>query len=327
MTQLHIPPHLDASAQFLYEEAMSRGIECKTFPGSQIIAMNYQGKHWYTSGSRTSFQSAIGQTIADDKAITKIFLREVEAPTAQAVTVKTPADLPQLADLTWPLVMKPIKGAHGNGVVTNIPNLTAATTAFRAVQSPVLFEETLQGVEYRIVCIDFKFAAAAYRKPAFVTGDGEHTITELVELKNQHPWRETGHHGKLTTIVIDHTVESLLAEQHLSVSSIPQPAQEVQLRKTANLSTGGEACDVTDEVGAENQRLFEAIAQTCDLNIIGIDVMCQSLSQPLTQQTHAGIIEINKSPGLRMHHFPMAGQPRNLAQKIIDCAIAQANKS
>jgi len=322
-----LPNHLDASSQLLFLEALSRGIDCKTFPGSQVIAMTYQGKSWYTSGSRTSFQSAIGQTIADNKAISKIFLKAAGAPTAKSILIKSSADLPLLNELTFPVVAKPVKGSHGDGVKTDISDLAEISQLVSQIHQPLLVEETLAGTEYRIVCIDFKFAAAAYRKTAHVIGDGQKTIFELITIKNQHPWREAGHHGKLTTINIDQSLKELLSQQKLSLESIPSQDQEILLKKTANLSTGGEAWDVTAEVGVENQHLFEKIAKTADLNVVGIDVICQNLTEPISLQPKAGIIEINKSPGLRMHHFPIKGKPQNIAKLIIDLALKEVAKS
>jgi len=321
-----IPNYLDASSQLLYAAAIERGITCETFPETQVIKMSYQGKSWYTAGSRTSFQSAIGQTIADNKALTKVFLKTAQAPTAESVLVTDENQLMELKKLHFPLVMKPQRGAHGVGVIVGLADFAAARTAFLNQTNPVIFEELLQGTEFRIVCINFKFAAAALRQPAQVTGDGQHTIAELIELKNQHPWRAEGHRGKLSLIKIDEILIQNLAQQQLVLTSRPAEKQVVILRQTANLSTGGEAWDLTDQVSPVNQRLFETIAQTCDLNVIGIDVMCQNLTDPIAHQPKAGIIEINKSPGLRMHHFPVQGRTHDLAGQIIDFAIKEAIK-
>lgn len=319
-------PYLNASSQLMLAEAEKRGIACDPFDGTQVIQMTYQGKQWYTAGSRSSFQSAIGQTIADNKGLSKVFIRQAGAPTAQSVMVEKEADLPKITTLKFPLVLKPLRGAHGEGVVIGLPDFTAAEAAFRAQAGAVLFEELLAGIEYRIVCVDFEFVAAAFRKPAEVVGDGVLTIQQLIQQKNQHPWRQDGHKGQLTKISIDDTVTQNLAAQQLTLESIPALGQTVPLRRTANLSTGGEAWDVTDQVCPENRALFAAIARSCDLNVIGIDCMCQNLSTPITSQPQAGIIEINKSPGLRMHHFPLQGQSINLAGKIIDVILKYASR-
>jgi cyanophycin synthetase len=305
----------------MYQEAISRGIECITFDDQETILMSYQGKQWYTRGARTSTQSSVGKTIADKKNLTKKILHHFNLPTAKYQTVRNAEDLAKLKDLSFPLVIKPLAERHGKGVVVGIKTLAEAEKHFGDTNQAMLFEEMLAGTEYRIVCINYQFVAAAFRKPAFVTGDGSQTIQQLIDEKNQHPWRGKGHQFNLTTIQVDKLVERILDEQGYSLTDVPAAAKEIQLRQTANLSTGGEAWDVTDQVGPENKLLFEKIAQACDLNIAGIDVMCDSLKTPITDQPSAGVIEVNASPGLRMHHFPMKGEPRNLAKKILDMVM------
>ncbi len=310
--------HLNASSRIMYEEAQKMGITCTTFGDKDTILMEFRGQTWYTRGSRTSAQSSVGKTIADKKNLTKLVLHHFNLPTAKSVRIKGPADLAQLETLTFPLVMKPLDQRHGKGVIVGLSTLAEAETAYSDNEySDVLFEETLHGTEYRIVCVDFTFIAAAFRKPAHVVGDDRHTIQELIEEKNRHPWRGKGHEANLTLIEVDDTVEKYLAEQGYNISSQPTAGTEVYLRKTANLSTGGEAWDVTDEVCPENRALFEKIARVCDLNILGIDIMCQSLAEPIADQSQAGVIEVNASPGLRMHHYPIKGQPRNVAGEIL----------
>lgn len=313
------PNLLDMSARLLYETAQKRGIQCELFEGERNMIYMSKGKaSWYTYGSRTSLQSSVGRTIAISKHLIKLVLQHFNLPTSPAVTVHTIEDLENIAKLNFPLVMKPVEGAHGREVVTNIRSLEAARQHYSPLKKGVLFEEQLQGTEYRVVCVGFRFVAAAFRKPAFVVGDGQHTIQELIELKNQHPWRGSGHSNILTSITIDSALEGLLSEQDFHLQSVPKTNQEVVLRSTANLSTGGEAWDVTDEVSPENRLLFERIAKACDLNSVGIDVMCQNLQDPIENQPKAGIIEVNGSPGLRMHHYPLQGQPRDVAGAILD---------
>ncbi len=314
---------LDASSRIMYLAAEELGITRTILPDYQTILMTKNGKNWYTRGSRTSLQSAVGQTIVSNKAIAKKFLQAHQIPTAQAVKITSLVDLEKLQSLNWPLVMKPTEGAHGKDVIVGLSDFNEATKSWQKLNKPVLFEETLIGTEFRIVCVDYKFVAAAYRKPAFVTGDGLHTIAELIGLKNQQPDRAKGHRGNLSEISIDSELERVLATQKLNLTSIPNSGAEITLRKTANLSTGGEAENVTNKVCPENKELFERIAQIFDLDVLGIDIMCQSLATPIESQPKAGVIEINKSPGLRMHHFPSIGESIDVAKIILTTTISK----
>ena len=314
---------LDASSRIMYLAAVARGITCTIMPDYQTLLMSHKNQSWYTRGSRTSFQSAIGQTIVNNKALTKEFLTAYQIPTAKAVMVTRATEFSLLDGLRWPLVMKPTQGAHGQGVVVGLNSLAEAKLAWGKATTPVLFEEMLEGTEYRVVCVDYTFVAAAFRKPAYVIGDGQHTIKQLIELKNQEPGRAAGHQGNLSLITIDTELERVLIAQQLQLLSIPAVGQEVALRKTANLSTGGEAHNVTDQVCPENKALFEHIARVCDLNVVGIDIMCQNLNTPITTQAKAGVIEVNKSPGLRMHHYPSKGEPIDVAGAILSMTLQQ----
>ncbi|MBP7768594.1 hypothetical protein KA082_02045 [Candidatus Woesebacteria bacterium] len=316
-------PQLNASSRIMFEEAVKMGITCHVFADHETILMECQGARWYIRGSRTSLQSSVGKTIADLKPLTKEVLGHFTIPTAKARLVQKPEQLETLNQLQFPLVSKPTNARHGAGVTVGLKDMAEATTAFEKLAQPVLFEEMLEGIEYRVVCVDYKFVAAAFRKPAHVVGDSIHTITELIAEKNQHPWRGDGHENNLTKIVIDDTVQVNLKALQLTEASIPESGREVVLRKTANLSTGGEAWDVTDTVCDENKQLFETIARACDLNVVGIDIMCQSLETPIMTQEKAGVIEVNASPGLRMHHFPLQGKPRNVAKVILEMVLAR----
>jgi cyanophycin synthetase len=319
-------PKLNISSQLIHDEALKRDIKCTRFNDPNTVLMEKAGKMWYIKGSRTSTQSSIGKSLADFKHLTKYILNHFSIPTAPYVVVKNMSEIEKVTELSFPVVGKPTVGNHGDGVIVGIKNLKEAReyaqyqfdNFLNREDEYVIFEELLQGKEYRILCIDYKFVAAAYRKPAFVTGDGVHTITQLIEEKNQHPWRSDGHIAPLTKIIVDELVIKKLTEEGLTTESVPAAGQDVILRKTGNLSTGGEAWNVSNEVHPENKALFEKIARVCDLNTTGIDVMCSDLSKPIVGQEKAGVIEVNVSPGLRMHHYPLQGEPVNAAGLILD---------
>lgn len=317
---------LNASSRIMYQEALSRGITCTVFSDHETILMEKDGHQWYVRGSRNSFQSSVGKTIADLKPLTKEVLLKFGFPTGKFVKVGskdglTDALKAEVGAFRYPIVMKPIDARHGEGVVVGLKSLAELESVYKP-KTAMIVEEQLRGVEYRIVCVDYKFVAAAFRKPAHVIGDGKRTIEELVAEKNTHPWRGESHEKNLTLIKIDDTVVANLAELNMTPTSVPAENLEVLLRKTANLSTGGEAWNVSDQVHPANRKVFEEIARHCDLNVAGIDVMCDALDKPLTEQPYAGIIEVNASPGLRMHHFPIQGEPVNVAGKILDSIMA-----
>jgi len=168
-----------------------------------------------------------------------------------------------------------------------------------------------------MLIVGSRLIAAARRDPPQVIGDGIHNIQELVEQINCDPMRGEGHIASLTKIQLDEISLAHLAAQGLTAKSVPLKGICVVLRNNANLSTGGTATDVTDDVHPDLAAHAIAAAQVVGLDICGVDVICNTVMKSLEDQG-GGIIEINASPGLRMHLQPSFGKGRAVGKAIID---------
>ena len=158
--------------------------------------------------------------------------------------------------------------------------------------------------------------AAARRDPPLVIGNGKNTVRELVEQVNADPRRGEGHATSLTKIQLDDIAKNRLKEQGLDENSVPVKGTRVILRNNANLSTGGTATDVTDDVHLEVAARAIAAAQMVGLDICGVDVVCESVLHPLEEQS-GGVVEVNAAPGLRMHLSPSFGKGRDVGEAVI----------
>ena len=266
----------------------------------------------------SSCTTLIAAENAQDKALTKQLLREAQIPVPRGAVVHTAEEaVAKMAELTPPVVVKPLAGNHGRGCtlrITSPDNVRAGFARAASIDRRVLIEEQIQGRDYRIVVVGGKVAAASERKPAHVIGDGAATIAQLIERENMNPMRGVGHLKPLTRIVVDEALIEGLATRGLTVDSVPGADVEVQLRDTANLSSGGIAVDVTDGVHPDIRAMCIRAASAIGLDIAGIDFV----SPDITQAGVGAIIEINAGPGLRMHHHPSAGEPRDVGGAIID---------
>jgi cyanophycin synthetase len=174
-----------------------------------------------------------------------------------------------------------------------------------------MVEKFLPGHDWRLLVIGDKLIAAARRDPPLVIGDGTHTVRELVDIVNSDPRRSDGHATSLTKIRFDEIALARLAEQGYTPTRSGRGVRVV-LRNNANLSTGGTATDVTDDVHPELAAAAVAAAQTVGLDICGIDVVCDTMHKPLEEQ--GGIVECNAAPGLRMHLDPSFGKGRAVGE-------------
>ena len=185
----------------------------------------------------------------------------------------------------------------------------------KAHSDSVIVEQFVPGYDYRLLLIDFKLCAAALRTPASVTGDGVHTIRELINIVNNDPRRGEDHENVLTKIVLDECTLAMLHSQHLTLDTVLPADQVFQLKKTANISTGGTAIDVTDVVHPEIVAMAERIARVIGLDICGIDLMANDINCPLST-SGAVVIEVNAAPGFRMHTHPSEGKPRDVGKAV-----------
>ena len=174
--------------------------------------------------------------------------------------------------------------------------------------------------------IDNKLVAAAKRVPANVVGDGKNSIQQLIDITNKDPRRGYGHENVLTEIEIDRDSEDLLEKYGYTVDTIPANGEVVYLKSTANLSTGGTSVDVTDMMHPENIFLCERISRVIGLDICGVDIMAENLTQPL-KENGGCILEVNAAPGFRMHLAPSEGLPRNVAAPVIDMLYPPGKES
>jgi cyanophycin synthetase len=289
-------------------------------PKASLVQLGYGVYQKRIRAAETSNTSAIAVDVCQEKPLTNHMLRVVGVPVPDGRPVTSPSEAWQVAQqMGLPVVVKPESGNQGKGVSVNLTTEQEVHTAYaiaRQFRGDVLVERHVEGQDYRLLVVNGQMVAAARRDPAQVVGDGQHTIRELVDEVNRDPRRREGHSSSLTRIRLDGAVDLVLSQQGLTLDAVPEPGRAVKLRSNGNLSTGGTATDVTDEVHPRNARLAEQAAQILALDVAGIDIICRDIRRSLREQGGA-IVEVNAAPGLRMHLHPANGQPRNVGVPIV----------
>lgn len=290
-------------------------------PKGSLVQLGYGIHQKRILASETSYTSAIAVDLCQEKSLTNMMLRQVGVPVPEG-------DRAESADGAWaiaqeiglPVVVKPSDGNQGKGVSVNLQSEDEVRNAYTIASQygrSVLVERSVEGHDYRLLVINGKLVAASRRDPAHVIGDGQHTVAELMDLLNADPRRRPGHGGILTRVEANEAVDLTLQQQGVRLQDVPPVGEIVRLRRNSNLSTGGTAMDVTDEVHPSNARMAELAAQILALDVAGIDIVCRDISRPLAEQGGA-IVEVNAAPGLRMHLHPSDGQPRDVGKPIVD---------
>ena len=312
---------LGPSTGAIVSAAAARGIPFRRLTQGSLVQFGWGSKQKRIQAAETSFTSAIAEAIAQDKELTKKLLHAsgVAVPYGRPVEDEDDAWV-AAQEVGLPVVVKPQDGNQGKGISVNLTNEEQVRKAYRVAiefRDDIMVEKYLPGHDWRLLVIGNKLIAAARRDPPLVIGDGTHTVRELVDIVNSDPRRSDGHATSLTKIRFDEIALARLAEQGYTADSVPPRGVRVILRNNANLSTGGTATDVTDDVHPDLAAAAVAAAQTVGLDIAGIDVVCDTILKPLEDQG-GGIVEVNAAPGLRMHLDPSFGKGRDVGKAIVD---------
>lgn len=319
---------MELSTQLLIHDAIQLGVETEVIDrADQFLRLTYEGQVEYVrNGNMTSKDTTISHFIMENKTVTKNILAEagysvpgggeyhsIEKALATFGTYKGQA-----------IVVKPKSTNYGIGisVFKNAPDKKsfkeALEIAFRE-DDTVLVEEFIEGTEYRFFVLNDQVEAVLLRVPANVTGDGQSTISQLVDQKNQDPLRGEEHRTPLARIEKGSLEKLMLNEQGFDFDSVPKANERVYLRENSNISTGGDSIDFTDEMHESYNEIAVGIAKALDVKVTGIDLIIPDYQQVSTQK-EAGYscIEANFNPAMNMHAYVTEGKGRRLTLKVLE---------
>jgi cyanophycin synthetase len=278
----------------------------------------YQQRIQATVTSRTSH---IAVELASDKEETNRILGNLGLPVPQQRLVQHADDAVAAAErIGYPVVVKPYNANHGKGISVHLTTADQVRAAFEVAREhsrSVIVESFISGEDHRMLVINGELVAVAKRVPGHVVGDGVHTIEQLVEEVNQDPRRGVGHEKVLTRLLFDQQAETLLANKGYTRETIPPSGEQVFLRSTGNLSTGGTATDMTDVVHPDNVEMAVRAVKAIGLDVAGVDFLTGDITESY-KVVGGGICEINAAPGFRMHMAPSEGRPRDVGGRVMN---------
>jgi D-alanine-D-alanine ligase-like ATP-grasp enzyme/acylphosphatase len=302
-----------------YQEMITFGVNP---PGRLFSLSSKERTHYFfrTRGDKVTNEAV---RIGSDKDETKVWLAKAGVPVPEGRKFEassTDEEIIQYAlEINFPLVLKPTNASLGNGVVTNIKDVKSLQKALIYVRSDlnypeVILERYVSGEEYRVYVVEDQVIAAYNRLPANIIGDGYHTITELIDLKN----RQRKKNARLFSclIEIDNEVLDFIQSSGYTLESIPNKGEKILLREKTNVSAGGDPIDVTDELPDELKQIaIDAIKAIPGLHHGGVDIIVD-LNKPILSS--AVVIELNPTAQIGGILFPMEGKARDIPSAIID---------
>jgi cyanophycin synthetase len=317
---------VDPSTAAILSAAHERGIPTQRLAEeANLFQLGWGSKQQRLQDTLTGSASHIAVQIAGDRRLSMALLREagIPVPEGEAATTRESA-LGAARRLGFPVTVKPLMASPAD-VAVECANAAQVEQAFAgAAQEGIIVEQSVAGKSFRVLVAGGRIAAAAWRRPAQVHGDGVHTVGELVAIENRNPLRSEDHVNILTAIRLDAHADTVLARQGLTRDSVAPAGQAVRLRARANLATGGTVEDVTDRLPASTRRLCVRTAATIGLDVVGIDIVCADIGAPLRAQGGA-IVAITAMPDVRMHEHPTVGMARDAGDAIVDSLLGDSD--
>jgi GNAT-family acetyltransferase (TIGR03103 family) len=299
---------LNPYARLLADEALRRGISVEVLDAeSGLLKLTHGGRSIQTRESLCELTNAVAMSKCDDKRLTtRLLAEEGLAVPRSAVATDGAEDEELLAEL-GELVVKPARGEQGQGItvgVTTVDELRDAIRLARTFCNVVLLEECVAGKDLRIVVIDHQVVAAAVRRPATVVGTGEHTVRELIESASRRRRAATGGEA---VIPLDAVTEKACLDHGYGLDEVLPKGEELEVRRTANLHTGGTIHDVTARLHPALAEAAVRASRKLDIPVVGMDLLV-----PDVAGDEYVFIEANERPGLANH------EPQPTAERFID---------
>ena len=315
--------HFEATTQIIIAEILRRKLPFEIIDANNnLLAVTYNNKEYIIhEGTISDANSLIAYWVSNDKWMTRQFLKRKGISCAEGILLERNYKPERLKSVSFPLVVKPVDTDHGIAVSTNIQNSyeleEAVATAFE-YSNKVIVEEYCPGREYRFLVIDSQVRAIAFREPANITGDGKHTVLQLINKKNEG--RGTDYTHPLLKIKLDAEVLRHMKSLQINTETILKRGEKVFLRKNSNLSTGGDSIDVTDDIPGFYHDVAIEAARSAGLKIAGIDIIIKDLATAPAPDNYI-VVELNAPAMLSMHDFPYIGKNRHVERYVLDCIL------
>ena len=314
---------LGPSTASLVKAAQEREIPFQRLNKYSLVQFGHGRYQQRIQATITSKTPHIAVELSCDKEDTHNLLRDLGLPVPEQRLVTTERECIRAARrIGFPVVVKPLDANHGRGVSINLLSEEQVQVAYGVARESargrsVLVESFIEGMDHRMLVVNNELVAVAKRVPGHVVGDGEHTISELIDIVNQDPRRGIGHEKVLTRLELDHQAQRLMEKGGVDENTVLPTGEVFFLRSTANLSTGGTAIDMTDVVHPDNREMAVRAVQAVGLDVGGVDFLTSDITQSY-KDVGGAVVEVNAAPGFRMHVAPSEGMPRDVSGKVMD---------
>ena len=323
-----------------WEEAERRGIRVREFhlgPIRDAFIAEYLPRLGTCKAGRTiifdglprpGYKESAALKWMDNKGVMKKKFMQEDLPVARggvAFTQKRALEI--FNSIQKPVITKPNLGSRSRHTLIHIDTKEKLIYGFKKAKklSPlVVVEEELRGLLFRGTLVGGKLVGVVRRDQPEVTGDGVHTVRELLEKENERPERQGPIFHK---IIIDPDALVELGREKISMDDIPPKGRVITFSQKTSRGIGGTTTEVTDIVHPDNVEMLERVGKFLDDSLVGVDFIMEDIGKSWREEQHSGIIECNSLPFIDLHHYPLNGRPNNIAGKLWDLVMPESKST
>lgn len=318
---------MELSTQMLMFDALQKGLHLEILDENDQFLKLWHGQHveYVKNGNMTSKDNYVIPLAMANKTVTKKILTAANFPVPAGAEFSSLEEgltyYPLIKDRQ--IVVKPKSTNFGLGI--SIFQEPASLEAYRKAleiafseDAAVLVEEFIAGTEYRFFVLDGQCQAVLLRVAANVVGDGQHTVRELVAIKNDNPLRGRDHRSPLEIIELGDIELLMLDQQGYVPDDVLPNGVKVDLRRNSNISTGGDSIDVTESMHSSYKELAADMAKAMGAWACGVDLIIPDSSAISTKENpNCTCIELNFNPSMYMHTYCAEGPGQSITPKIL----------
>ena len=298
---------LNPHTALFIKAAQKLGVGYRIVNPPTLVRFTKNGKSTLIYRTQIEANALIPSLLCLSKYQTNLTLRKAKLPVPKQLCCQSAEDArTAVKEIGFPLVVKPLKGLGGKYVTVNIKSETELRKAVNQVLKEhrgFVVEKFCQGKDYRFLVLKGKLIGIVKREPPTVTGDGKHSVRQLLMIGNPK-------------LPIDAELRQTLTRRGLQLNSVPQTGIVVKLRKNANITTGADSSTVTNNtIHPDLRKLAIEAVSAMGMSFAGVDMLIKNPKKP--RKDNAVILELNSQPGIDIHERPDKGIPQPVAETIL----------
>lgn len=291
----------------------------------QYFAPNGQLAITKTGYYEYPFVSTTAKYVCQDKAISYQLASALGVSIPKTIQTTDIAIARQFLVEHKKVIVKPANLEGGKGLTLNIETNEQLEAALRyAVEydsDAPLIQEQFIGEEIRFTVIKGRVHSAILRQSPRVTGDGEHSIEELVAEENT-----------LRTSLVFPTLSypqlspAIIPERLLKQPRIPAKGEVVTLSNATMIRAGASFYGVLDQVHPTYIQLIEHMAAKVNPSFLVVDIMVKQWQAPMSPGDYV-FIEFNTAPALEIYTSLRGGTRPDTINALADLLDEYMNLS